>query len=134
MPGGDRTGPSGMGPMTGRAAGYCGGNGMPGYMNPAFGRGFGGGFGRGRGFGGRGGGRGWRNMYYATGLPGWMRYGGYAGAYPYGSAVPYPYAAPYSKLDPDVEKQALKNQADALQAELEMVKKRLDEIEAGTEA
>lgn len=34
------------------------------------------GFGRGGGFGGRGGGgRGWRNMFHATGLPGWMRFG-----------------------------------------------------------
>jgi hypothetical protein len=77
MPGGDRTGPAGMGPMTGRAAGYCAGYPMPGYRNPAFRPGFfpgygytpyqgnwftgppwgGGGFrfGRGRGFGfGRG--------------------------------------------------------------------------------
>jgi uncharacterized protein DUF5320 len=31
MPGGDGTGPMGMGPMTGRAAGYCAGNGAPGF-------------------------------------------------------------------------------------------------------
>ena len=53
MPGGDRTGPAGMGPMTGRAAGFCAGYGMPGYMN-AGGRGLGMGFGRGGGFGGGG--------------------------------------------------------------------------------
>jgi len=34
MPGGDRTGPTGMGPMTGRTAGYCAGYPLPGYMNP----------------------------------------------------------------------------------------------------
>ena len=34
MPGGNRTGPMGMGPMTGRAAGYCAGYPVPGYMNP----------------------------------------------------------------------------------------------------
>jgi len=34
MPLGDGTGPMGMGPMTGRAAGYCAGFGVPGYMNP----------------------------------------------------------------------------------------------------
>ena len=39
MPGGDGTGPAGMGPMTGRAAGYCAGYPVPGYMNPAAGRG-----------------------------------------------------------------------------------------------
>lgn len=93
MPGGDRTGPMGMGPRTGRAAGYCAGSGVPGYANPATpggairgGQGVGGGqgmrlgrgMGRGRGFGagrfgGGGGGRGWRNRFYATGLPGWAR-------------------------------------------------------------
>ena len=44
MPAGDRTGPEGMGPMTGRGAGYC----APGQMNNA---GPGSGFGRGRGMG-----------------------------------------------------------------------------------
>ncbi len=38
MPRGDGTGPAGMGPMTGRAAGYCAGYGVPGYMNPLGGR------------------------------------------------------------------------------------------------
>jgi len=38
MPRGDGTGPAGMGPMTGRAAGYCAGYGVPGYMNPIPGR------------------------------------------------------------------------------------------------
>lgn len=63
MPGGDRTGPAGYGPMSGRGMGYCAG-----YPNPGFtrgwGRGFGGGWGRGRGFG-RGGGRGWRQVWGA---------------------------------------------------------------------
>lgn len=63
-----------MGPMTGRAAGFCAGVGAPGYASPVGGRG--------RGFGGRGGGRGawggggWRNMYMATGVPGWARFAG----------------------------------------------------------
>jgi hypothetical protein len=43
MPRGDRTGPLGLGPRTGRAAGYCGGHGMPGFMNPYGGQAFGGG-------------------------------------------------------------------------------------------
>jgi hypothetical protein len=34
MPFGDGTGPAGLGPMTGRAAGFCAGYPMPGYMNP----------------------------------------------------------------------------------------------------
>ncbi len=63
MPRGDGTGPAVMGPMTGRAAGYCAGYNQPGSMNPAIprprnlrvaGRGIG--RGRGRGFG-RGAGR-----------------------------------------------------------------------------
>ena len=66
MPRGDRTGPMGMGPRTGRAAGYCAGYDMPGYMNPIPGRGF---------WGSGGWGRGWRHWYHATGLPGWVRAG-----------------------------------------------------------
>jgi hypothetical protein len=38
MPRGNGTGPMGMGPMTGRAAGYCAGYSAPGYMNPSWGR------------------------------------------------------------------------------------------------
>ena len=49
MPRGDGTGPQGMGPMTGRGAGYCAGYGVPGYMNSIGGGGLGRGFGRGRG-------------------------------------------------------------------------------------
>ena len=33
MPGGDGTGPWGFGPMTGRAAGFCAGFPVPGFMN-----------------------------------------------------------------------------------------------------
>jgi len=113
--------------MTGRAAGYCAGFGAPGYANAGPGRGFGYGFGggrggRGRGFGG--GGRGWRHMFYATGLPGWMRFG----VHPqYGNVSPY--RAP----DRDMEKESLKSQAEFLQTELELINKRLSEIEAETE-
>jgi len=79
MPGGDRTGPEGRGPKTGRGAGYCAGNDQPGFTEPGprGGGGFGFGFGRGRGagwgwrrggrvrgFGGRGRGfRFWRRDY-----------------------------------------------------------------------
>lgn len=44
MPRGDGTGPMGMGPMTGRRAGYCADFRTPGYMNFISGRGQG--FGR----------------------------------------------------------------------------------------
>jgi len=120
MPGGDRTGPRGMGPMTGRAAGYGAGYGRPGYANPVYGREFDAGFGPGRGF--SGGGRGWRNCFYTTGLPGWARFGGYG----------YPgLQAPAVKPDPEMEKQVLKSQADALEAVLERIKQRLGAMESG---
>lgn len=78
----------GMGPMTGRAAGFCVGYAVPGYMNPLPGRGF---------WGGRGG-RGRRNWFYATGLTGWQRA---AAGWPFPGAAapvsPYPAAAPESQ-------------------------------------
>lgn len=40
MPGGDRTGPGGRGPITGRGMGLCAGYEGPGYLRPRFGRGF----------------------------------------------------------------------------------------------
>ncbi len=71
MPFGDGTGPRGMGPMTGRGAGFCAGFARPGFAVPPFGRGW---FGFNRGFGlgaglrrgrgiGRGLGRGWVSPY-----------------------------------------------------------------------
>ena len=123
MPGGDGTGPLGMGPMTGRAAGFCAGYGMPGYMNPIPGRetGFGPSTGlwagRGRGFWGRGGGRGWRNRFYATGIPGWA----------WGGA---PYAAPYATAPTkEQELDMLKGQAEQFETALGDIRKRLQELE-----
>ncbi len=98
MPKGDRTGPFGTGPMTGRAAGFCSGAGVPGFMNPSFGGGRGLGFGRGRGFWSRGfggGGFGRRNRYFATGLPAWGR--------------PGSYVSPFVRRDPEWEKQTLRS-------------------------
>ncbi|MDK2897362.1 MAG: hypothetical protein PWP04_1482 [Candidatus Atribacteria bacterium] len=127
MPGGDRTGPLGLGPMTGRAAGYCAGYSMPGYMNPIPGRG-GLGFGRGwgRGFG-RGRGRGWRNRYWATGLPGWDR-AGYG--YPAfgGWAYPYPYA-PAPAPTSEEEAEALRQEAELLKQTLEDIQNRISALE-----
>ncbi len=115
MPGGDRTGPMGMGPRTGRAAGYCGGFGMPGSQNLALGRWGAGDWGWGYGpRGGRGGGRGWRHWYRATGLPGWLR----------GVAAPF-------GLDAGMEKEFLSRQARALQAELKALNDRIGETESG---
>lgn len=58
MPGGNKTGPLGMGPMTGRGLGSCAGNPAAGYGVP---------YGGGRG-------RGCRRMYRMTGQPGWGRF------------------------------------------------------------
>ena len=121
MPGGDGTGPGGMGPMTGRAAGYCAGYAAPGFMNPMPGRGY---WGRG------GGGWGRRNWFNATGLTGWQRaaMGGpaFAGAMPY--AAPF---APASTQDQEME--WLKGQAEYFEDALEGIKKRIVELEAKTE-
>jgi len=126
MPRGDGTGPGGMGPMTGRAAGYCAGYSVPGYMNPyggryaGGGRAFGGGFGRGRGY---------RNWYYATGLPGWSRYN--MGLPAWGGVGGYPYQGdPYYGQDitPEQETESLKNQADFLKQQLDDIQARMDEL------
>ena len=106
MPGGDRTGPEGFGPRTGRALGYCSG-----YSSPGFTKGIprGRGFGRGRGRGfryGWGRGRGfWREEYY-----------------------PEPYQrAPYPEPAVD-EKTYLQDIIKGLEEELKAVKQRLQEI------
>jgi hypothetical protein len=118
MPGGDRTGPMGFGPMTGRAAGLCAGYPTPGYMNPGPGRGMawgrGGGWGYGRGYG-RGFGRGWGRGYYP-----------FAPAPAYPLAAPYPAPEPVSATD---ELKHLKAQADYYAEILEDLKKRMSELE-----
>ena len=134
MPGGDGTGPGGMGPMTGRAAGYCAGYPVPGFMNPVGGR-FGTGFGRGMGMGfgrGMGGGRGRRNWFYATGQPGWARYGSlpaWGGQMPYaGSAPPMaPPVAPVMSKQQQID--ALKGQAEYFEDVLDGIKQQLQDLE-----
>lgn len=112
MPGGDRTGPRGFGPRTGRGAGYCAGYDRPGYSNPGpgYGMGYGGRFG-GRG-GSWGGGRGWRHWYYATGQPYWAR------------TMSYP-------TEPDVQElDTLKQEAAWLKEQLDAIHKRIDSLES----
>lgn len=109
MPRGDGSGPAGMGPMTGRAAGFCAGYNVPGYMNPYGGR-MGGGFGRGRG-------RWWGAPYPAAGW-GTPPYGG-----PYGG---YPYAPSYSA---EQEKEALQNQVKFFEDQLSALQQRIEELE-----
>lgn len=118
MPGGDRTGPMGSGPMTGRAAGFCVGYPVPGYMNPVGGRGYRR-WGSGRGFRGRGGGRGWARFGY--GYPAWG--GPVAGPY-----TPYPWPdAPAPTTQQELDD--LKAQAEYLEDDLEGVKNRIEELE-----
>ncbi len=101
MPRGDRTGPAGMGPMSGRGAGFCAGFNAPGFMNAVPGRmGIGYVRGCGRGFGM---GMGWRN--------GWS----------------FQYApVPYSQID---ELTNLRNQAKYLDQALQSINKRISELE-----
>lgn len=113
MPGGDRTGPMGGGPMTGWGRGFC--------SEPEGPRFAGGGYGgRGRGFGrgGGGGGWGWRNRFWATGTPGWMR------------EAPSPPAFAGAQSTEDTERRWLEQRSAALDAEQKQVKTRLGELEA----
>jgi len=119
MPRGDRTGPRGEGPMTGRAAGLCGGYPAPGFANPVSGRRFWGAGGPGGSFGR---GRGWRNQYWATGLPGWLRY---SGADPTFRSYTSP-AEP--GLSPAEEGEVLTEQAAYLEQQLVEIKNRLSEL------
>ncbi|HHY97693.1 MAG TPA: DUF5320 domain-containing protein [Firmicutes bacterium] len=135
MPRGDGTGPMGLGPMTGRAAGYCAGYPVPGFMNPLGGRWLG--FGRGLGLGRA---RGWRHMYYATGLPGWVRFGypawpwhpgwiapGYPGAYRI-PAAGAPYAGQTAQPAVEQETEILKEQAEYLRESLKEIEERLKDL------
>lgn len=115
MPRFDRTGPMGMGPMTGAARGWCTASGR------SFGPMSGGpwsGFGRTRGWArwwGRG--RGFRRMHP------WfdMVQGGF-----YRPGID-PFAVPYS---PEQELNALKNEAEALRNELDTIHRRIKDIES----
>jgi hypothetical protein len=126
MPGGDRTGPRGLGSMTGRGLGYCSGYNNTDYIR-SVGLGYGRGYGRGMGLGagcGRGYGR---------------RYGR---GYGYGDPIYPPYIAPapvYAPIPPlSVGDQAtmLKQEKDYLESELkgianaiEDISKRIEELE-----
>ncbi len=118
MPRGDGTGPFGMGPMTGRAAGFCAGFGTPGYLNPGCGPGFSPGMGRG--------GRGRRNRFIATGLAGWQRA---AYGYPYGGAAPEYGPVPFS-MAPEQEIDMLKKQSEHLEKTLAELNQRIQELES----
>ncbi len=120
MPGGNRTGPMGAGPMTGRAAGYCTGNTAPGYANVGFanrgvGRGFGFGRGPGRGMG--------RGMGWGRGVQSPVPYAGYGFNAPYGTTNVAP-------PDPEQTLSALKGEAQSLEQSLNSIKQRINELES----
>jgi hypothetical protein len=125
MPGGDRTGPLGSGPMTGRGAGLCAGYPMPGYLNRVSGRGW---FGVGRGGFPRGGGRG-RTF---GGGRGWLWRSGFYGYPPDAPAFP-PYApgypSTYSQPTAEEEKEILQDELAALEEEIKAIKTRMSELE-----
>lgn len=106
MPRGDRTGPLGVGPMTGRRAGYCSGFPTQGYANQG---GCIGGFGSGYGNG-----RGYRRMLNTTGMPGWMfdHYAAYTGS---------------NEVSFD-EKSDLEHQVELLETQLQKITNRLNNL------
>ena len=69
-------------------------------------------------------GRGWRNRYYATGLPGWVRAG-------YQAEWGMPPARAYRAPSAEEESAALKLQAKAISDELAAINERIAEIEKG---
>lgn len=128
MPRGDASGPRGMGPMTGRGAGYCAGYGVPGYMNPAGGGGFGYGRGYGRGFGfGRGFGRGYGRAW-AGAAPQAL---GYAAPYPPYGYAPVEAAPPAPTREQELD--MLESQAKGFQQTLDDIRKRISDLESEKE-
>jgi len=115
MPGGNGTGPAGMGPMTGRGLGYCANYSAPGYMNPIVGGGFGRGMGRGGGFG--------RGMGVGRGFGRGVGRGSGATAYSYSS-----------NLSSQQEASMLKDQLKAMQDEVNMVNNRIKELESSADS
>lgn len=110
MPRGDRTGPEGSGPKTGRGAGYCAGYAQPGFMTSRDG-----GMGFGRRLRGRGGGG------FGRGYSGYVE-PGTVWAHQPGSYYPAP-------PTPREEGEYLRDRANALEHELSSIKQRLSEFE-----
>ena len=123
MPRGDGTGPAGMGPMTGRAAGYCAGYPVPGYMNPYGGRGMGMAWGRG---GGGGMGMAWRHGWGRGAGWGRGRWGFAPPAYP---PMPFPQYGPAGAPSSEDEIEMLRGQADWLKEQMDAVTGRIQELE-----
>jgi hypothetical protein len=117
MPRGDRTGPGGAGPMTGRAAGYCAGYSVPGYLNTV------GGWGRGRGRGyGKGWGRGFGRGWYAYPPPAIVQ-----------PAYPQAYPIAPQPQTPEQEVAALENYQKDLEADKANLEQEMDGVKARVE-
>ena len=124
MPRGDGTGPAGMGPMTGRAAGYCAGYPVPGFMNPGPRMGMG--WGRGYAAPGYGFGVGWGRGYAAPGYGFGMGMGrGMGRGRGMGVGMAPPQSTP--QLSKDEELKILSEQSQKMKKDLEMMQKRIDE-------
>lgn len=120
MPRGDRTGPMGLGPMTGRGGGHCAGPERPGFRSPMWNR----------NACGCGWGRGWRRWFEGLGVPGWARSGWEASGW---GPQPYPYAAPFpSEGIGEGELWALKSQAAHLERVLEEIRRRIKDLAGGS--
>jgi hypothetical protein len=117
MPRGDRTGPLGLGPLTGGGFGYCGGYSAPGFVTRGSWAGW-----RGYGFGGFGrGGYGYRHRFYATGIPGWQWWG--PGG-PWGTA-----GSPYPPVPTEQQVAAMQAEADRLERAAIEMRERAKELE-----
>jgi hypothetical protein len=118
MPRGDRTGPAGFGPMTGRGLGYCAGYDTPG-ASKGPGMGLGRGWGRGIGYGR---GLAWRRGR-GRGLSG---YWGYTPPIHTPSFTPPPaYITPPT---PETQLAMLKQEKDYLESEMTHIRGALDDI------
>ena len=96
MPGGDRSGPMGGGPLTGGGFGFCRGDSTTRRFSRGGYGGRQGGFGRGRGR---------RNRFWATGQPGWQQ-------------------------DATAEKGNLEEESASLEAEIQGLTARLEELKS----
>lgn len=128
MPNGDQTGPMGNGPMSGRAGGYCAGNQQAGWMNRMMGHFFGqgpGNAGGGRGRGQGGGGR--RRRFQGGGMPGCqqtlMNQSALGGSEPMPTAV-----VERPEITREQELAQLRQQAQKLDAGLEQIRSRIEEL------
>ncbi|MBN1382926.1 MAG: DUF5320 domain-containing protein [Deltaproteobacteria bacterium] len=103
MPRGNRTGPIGAGPRTGRGAAFCSGYDIPGFVHVAPVRFFG---------------RGWGERFFARGMGGWAR--GFWPSRFFSSSV----------QNPDMEIDQLKQEVSFLERTISDLKSRMDDLKS----